>query len=102
MKIVKLKSIPRNPKEMCQVAVETGCGQHMADIWWKARTLERENVGESVLSRSRGKGGSVLRRAVLPRKRGGGPSLASGPVVDVACKDDDRGPAWLGPWTSGL
>lgn len=33
MKTVKLKSIPRNPKEMRQVAVETGCGQHLADIW---------------------------------------------------------------------
>lgn len=36
MKTVKLKSALRSPKEM-QVAMETGCGQHLADIWWKAR-----------------------------------------------------------------
>lgn len=61
MKTVKLKSTPRSPEEMRQVAMETGCGQHLAGIWGKARTLEREDVGESVPSRSSKRGGSVLK-----------------------------------------
>lgn len=64
---------------MCPVTAEKRCPQNVADILWKAgHSKERRGGGGLIPRRSRRKGGSAPRGAVLPRHRGEGPSLASG------------------------
>lgn len=82
---------------MCQVTVETGCPQNLADVWWKAGHLKRE-CGELILRRSRRKGGSALSGGGVAKTRGRGsqPGLWV-PWQVRPMKEITRWPSQLGP-----